>query len=286
MDQGKSLTRREFDAVMRRATELALHDTEAGELSESELYRIARDVGVPERHVRRALAEVRTGEVGGGTLDRLFGPAVVKASRLVAEDPSELAERIDRFLVAGRLLQPLRKGSAILQYRPAVDWISQVARVASASSRRYYVASAQSVEVRLTESEPGHTLVEFEVDPGTRPDAVGSALFGGGALGLGGGVAAGFGLAVVAPLSLAVVTGTALGGVALCVTTVFVGRSHQKKVRDVRAEVEGILDQLELGEPLEPPSPSWRDWVKRQFHGARKMFGEMERGDGSDAVGS
>ena len=284
MDQGKSLTRKEFDAVIRRATELALSDTEAGDLSESELYRIAGEVGVPERHVRRALSEMRAGEVGGGPLDRLFGPEIVRASRVVPGTPRELAERIDLFLVAGRLLQPLRKGSAILQYRPAVDWVSQVARAASATSRRYYVASAKSVEVRVQETEPGWTLVEFEVDPGTRSDAMGGAFFGGGALGLGAGIAAGVGLAAVAPLVLAVVAGAALGGAALGATTVAVGRSHQRKVRDVRAEVEGILDQLELGEPLEPPPPSWREWVKRQFHGARKLLGDLDLGDGTDRL--
>jgi len=285
MEPGKSLTRKEFDAVIRRATELALHDTEAGELSESELYRIAREVGVPDRHVRRALSEMRAGEVGGGTLDQLFGPEIVRASRVVMGSPRELAERIDRFLVAGRLLQPLRRGSGILQYRPAVDWISQVARAASATSRRYYVASAKAVEVRLVETDPGETLVEFEVDPGTRNDAMGGALFGGGVLGLGGGIAAGVGLATVAPVALAVIAGTTVGGVALGVTTVAVGRSHQKKVSDVRSEVEGILDQLELGEPLEPPPPSWREWVKRQFHGARKLLNDLEMGDVRDGQG-
>ena len=277
---GRSLTRRQFDAVIRRATEFAAHDSEIGDLSEAELYRIAHEVGVPERHVRRALAELRTGEVGGGALDRIFGPEIIHASRTVPGTTAELAERIDRFMVAGRLLQPVRRGNGILQYRPAVDWISQVARVASATSRTYYVASAKSVEVRLEEVEPGRTIVDFQVDPGTRGDAVGGALLGGGTGGIGGGIAVGLGLAAVTPLTLAVVAGTVVGGAVVGAVTWGVGRSHQKKMRDVRAEVEGILDQLESGEPLEPPPPAWREWVKRQFHGARKLLGDMEPGDG------
>jgi hypothetical protein len=62
-----------------------------------------------------------------------------------------------------------------------------------------------------------------------------------------------------------------MGGIALAV-----GKSNQKKVRAVHAEVEGILDQLESGEVLEPPPPSWSDWVKRQFHGARKLMDELD----------
>ena len=44
------------------------------------------------------------------------------------------------------------------------------------------------------------------------------------------------------------------------------------------AEVEGILDQLEMGESLEPPPPAWRQWVKRHFHGvARDLMTPKDR---------
>lgn len=277
MTRGTNLTRKQFDQVIRRATELAVHDSDSMDLSESELFRIARDVGVPERHVRRALSEVRTG-AAGGPLDRLFGPEVVAASRSVSGVPTELAGAIDNFLVAGRLLQPLRRGPNVLHYRPAVDWISQVARAASATSRRYYVASAKSVEVYLEEigTGSGTTLVEFRVDPGTRGDAIGGAIMGGGAGGAAGGAAVGFWLATVAPVAWATLAGVSVaGGVASGIAWA-VGRSHQRKVRDVLAEVEGVLDQLEAGETLEPPPPSWRQWVRRQFHGARKMLRELD----------
>jgi hypothetical protein len=278
MSEEKSLSRRDFEAVMRRATELAMSESESGEFSEAELYRIAREVGISDRHIRSALAQLKTGEVGGGPLDRLFGPEVVLASRVVPGTPRDISERIDRFMVAGRLLQSVRRGTTILQYRPAVDWISQVARLASATSRRYYVASAKSVEVRLEEVEPGRTTVEFRVDPGTRGEAVGGAFFGATMAGVGGGIGLAFAVGTVAPLVLAVAAGAAAGGGAATAIVWGVGRSHQTKVRDVHAEVEGILDHLEVEEPLEPPPPSWQDWVRRQFHGARKLFGDLDVG--------
>ncbi|MSR36889.1 MAG: hypothetical protein EXR95_09685 [Gemmatimonadetes bacterium] len=51
---GRSLTRPEFDEFIRRATELAARESDGGEgaLEEAELLRIAREVGLPERHVR------------------------------------------------------------------------------------------------------------------------------------------------------------------------------------------------------------------------------------------
>ena len=279
MEQGKNLTRKEFDAVMRRATEFALRDSEPGDLTEADLYRIAREVGVPDRHVRVALAEVRANETVRGPLSRLFGPEVVLVSRVVPGTPLELSDRIDRFLVAGRLLQPVRRGSEVLSYRPAVDWISQVARAASATSRRYYVASAKSVEARLVAVTDGNTLVELRVDPGIRGDAVVGGLLGGAAGGAAAGLAVGVTLAMIGSLGVAIGAGSVVaaalgGGIALGVAI-----SHQKKVQDVRSEVEGILDQLELGEPLEPPPPSWQEWVRRQFHGARKLLGDLESYD-------
>jgi hypothetical protein len=282
MSEEKHLSRSEFEAVMRRATELAMSESDAEELSEAELYRIAREVGITDRHVRMALAQVRSGhavESRGGAMDRVFGPEVVLASRVVPGSPKELSERIDLFMVAGRLLTSVRRGTTILQYRPAVDWISQVARLASATSRRYYVASAKSVEVHLEEIEPGRTLVELRVDPGTRGEAMAAAFFGGGAAGIGSGVLVAFGAATVIPLAVAIAAGAVIGGGAAGGTVWGVGRSHLKKVRDVRAEVEGILDQLEIEGPLEPPPPSWQDWVRRQFHGARRLFDNLEMGN-------
>jgi hypothetical protein len=285
MSEERTLSRRDFEAVMRRATELAMSEAESGELSEAELFRIAHEVGISDRHVRMALAQVRSGsgaERGGGTLDRIFGPEVVHASRVVPGTPREISQRIDHFMVAGRLLTSVRRGTSILQYRPSVDWISQVARLASATSRRYYVASAKSVEVHLDEIEPARTLVEFRVDPGTRGEAVAAGFAGGGAAGVGTGVLIAFGAATFAPAALAIAAGAVIGGGAVGGTVWGVGRSHQKKVRDVRAEVEGILDQLEVEGPLEPPPPSWQDWVRRQFHGARKLFDNVEHDSSSN----
>ena len=271
-EPGKSLSRREFDAVIRRAAELAASDPDGGEgaLTESEVYRIAGEVGLPESHVRQALAEVRSGQAAWGTIDRIFGPAQVRASRVVPGSPTHLAAVLDEFLVASQLLQPVRRGPAVLQYRPAVDWASQLARAASFSSRRYYVASAKSVEVHMDVVDADRTLVEIVVDPGTRGDNVAGALLGGGAAGVGIGIGAAAGLAGLAPVALASVVGVAVGGSLASAITHWVGVSHKKKLREVQAEVEGVLDRLELGESLQPPPASWRRWVKRHFHGVAR----------------
>jgi hypothetical protein len=271
--KGRSLSRREFDAVIRRAAELAGSEAEGSEgaLSEAEVYRIAREVGLSERHVRIALYEVRSGERPHGLLDRVFGPDSVRASRVVPGTAAGLATMLDDFFVGTQLLQAVRRGPAILQYRPALDWASQVARAASFTQRKYFVASAKSVEVHLEEVDAGAVLVEFVVDPGTRNDNIAGAAVGGGTVGVGLGLGAAAviitsGGAVPLGIVLGLVSGTAaLGGI-----THLVGTSHKKKLLAVQAEVEGLLDRLEHGESLEPPPASWRSWVKRQFHGVAR----------------
>ena len=275
---GKKLTRTEFDAVIRRAAELASSDPDGSDaLTESEVYRIADEVGLNDRHVRTALAEVRSRGTGGGPLDRVFGPSVVSVSRVVPGTVDYLRAELDSFLAGSQLLQPVRRGASMLQYRPALDWASQLARAASFTSKKYYVASAKSVEVYLEPVDDDRTLVELQVEPGTRSDALAGAGFGGGAVGVGIGIAAGASLAAVAPILVASGVGIAAGGSLAGIITYAVGVNHKKKLGEVRAEVEGILDRLELGDGLEPPPASWRRWVKRNFHGvARDLMGKDE----------
>ena len=279
--RGKSLTRREFDAVIRRAAELASQDSDGSEgaLTEAEVYRIAKEVGLGERHVRRALSEVQSGSQAGGghALDRIFGPAVLYASRVVPGTPKEMARVLDEFFAGTQLLQTVRRGPAMLQYRPAQDWASQIARAASFTSRKYYVASAKSVEVHLDAVDDTSTLVELIVDPGTRNDSIAGAFAGGGTAGVAAGIGSGFLRgATGAVLGLAGGAGVVVGGAVLGGMTYGIGTSHKKKLQEVQAELEGILDRLEQGESLEPPPPSWRSWVKRQFHGVAREFRSAE----------
>ena len=270
--------------MIRRAAEIAASEPEGSDssLTEKELFRIARDVGLDERHVRKALVQVRTSPpTGRGPVSALYGPSFVVVSRVVPGTRGHLAGVIDEFMVAGRLLQTVRKGSSVLQYRPAVDWASQIARAASSTSRKYYVASAKRVEVRLERVDDDHTLVELEVEPGTRDDYAAGGIMGGLAGGTAGGVGLGLAIAAAGPAALGVAAGILAGGAffgGLCWVT---GYYHKRRLLEVRSEAEGILDRLEAGESLEPPPPSWRRWVRRHFHGvARELLGDTDEPGG------
>jgi hypothetical protein len=280
MESGRGLTRRDFDEIIRRAAELAASEPDGGEggLTEGELFRIAAEVGLEERHVQKALVQVRSAPPSRGPVSAVFGPAHLSVSRVVPGTKEHLSKVLDEFLVAGRLLQPVRRGGSVLHYRPAVDWASQIARAASATSRRYYVAAAKKVEIRMEEAGDGSTRVEFEVEPGTRDDYMVGGFLGGGVAGVGLGMGVGTAMATVAPLALGVAAGVTAGLGMFSLISWISGRYHRKRLLEVRAEVEGVLDALELGESLEPPPPSWRRWVKRHFHGvAREMMGPEDR---------
>lgn len=276
MDQSKSLTRREFDDVIRRAAELAASEPEGGDagLTERDLFRIAAEVGLDERFVRKALADVRGSPAPATTpLSRLYGPLALTAYRVVPGTAEKLAGVIDEFMVAGQLLQSVRQSPSMLQYRPAVDWASQIARAASSTSRKYYVASAKRVEVRLQAVDELRTMVELEVEPGTRDDYLAGGIIGG----LSGGAVLGAGLAMAivatgGAAALGVAVGVASGSATLGGIVWATGHRHRRRLLEVRAEMEGILDRLEAGESLEPPPPSWRRWVRRHFHGVAKEF--------------
>lgn len=287
-EKGRGLTRHEFDAVIRRAAELASSDPEPGEgsLTEAELYRIAREVGLSERHVRTALTEVRGSHKVGGAMDRVFGPTFLHASREVPGTSGALHRKLDDFFVGTQLLQPVRRGPTLLHYRPAVDWASQIARAASFTSKKYYVASAKSVEVHLETVDEETTLVELVVEPGTRGDSVAGAFVGGGSAG----VAVGVGLGALVVTSggvgaLAVALGALAGGGVAGGVALATGNAHKKKLVEVQSEIEGILDRLEMGETLEPPPASWRRWVKRQFHGVARDLMKEEAEEDAESGG-
>ena len=265
-EPGKSLTRKEFEAVIKRASELSATDADDGEgdLDEIELFRIGREVGLSDSHMRRALLEVRASDASGGLVGSWIGPNRVHASRVVPGSGERLREILDEFMVAGHLLQPVRQGTEILLYRPAVDWISHFARAGASLSERVYWASAKEVEIRLNEVEDGSTFVELAVDPGIRSDYLSGAIIGG----LSAGGAAGFGFTLLLsglmapPLPLLVaVAGAVAAAVAVAALT---GRASKQKHEVVRQELEGVLDSLERGDDLSPPPASWRRWVKRQ----------------------
>ncbi len=281
-EKSKSLTRAEFEAVMKRASELALSDPYDGQssLDEAEVLRIASEVGLPDKHVRRALAEVRANEDPAGIVDGWFGARQVRGSRVVGTSKDELRDTLDHFLVAGNLLEAVRQGTDLLLYRPAVDWISHFARAGASMSRRAHWAAAREIEIHLEEVDAKSTLVEIRVDPNIRGQYTAGAAVS--VLLLGGGTAVGVAVLVSSVLALPTLAVLSLAGISAGVvagsTAGIIGHYSRRAREEVQQELEGVLDRLEQGEDLAPPPASWRRWVMDQ---ARRFRVEIT-GSGED----
>jgi len=273
----KGITRRDFEEVIRRATELAQDDGAASnpEISEAELFRIAAEVGLSEDHIRRALVEVRQAPPVPSGISSLWADPWISASRVVPGARDTVVKRIDDFLVSSRLLQQVRQGKDHMVYWPSEDWASQIARVASSTGKKYYIASAKRVEVTLKPVTDDSTWVELRVDPGIRNDNAAGAVVGGGTAGTLAGVGLAAFLLPAAPLIVGVAAGVAVGSLLLGGISWSVARSYRNQLERVKLEMEGVLDQLERGEIPEPPPPSWRKWVSRNFRGIAR---EISRG--------
>lgn len=280
MSGKRSISRGDFDQVMRRASELAAEEPGASEseFTDTELVRIGGEAGLAERHVRRALAELRTGSPRAlrqrSGIRELIAPGEVRGSRTVERPRMRVRRELDEFMVGSQLLQRVRRRDDMLQYRPAIDWASRVARAASSTSRQHYVAAARLVEARLEETADGSTQVDILVDPGIAANYRGRVLIGG-VLGLVVGIGTAGAIASVLSLAVAAVSGLVAGGAVAFGIAALVGRGFQRRLREIHLEVEGILDGLESAGGLEPPPPAWRRWVRRHFHGvAREMIGK------------
>ncbi|MDE2653010.1 MAG: hypothetical protein OXI71_04260 [Gemmatimonadota bacterium] len=280
MSGKRAISRSDFDQVMRRASELAGEEPGGaeGEFTDVEVLRIGREAGLAERHVRRALTELRT--EGGRALRRrsgiheLIAPGEVRGSRVVGRKRAAVRRELDEFLAGGQLLQRVRRRDDLLQYRPAIDWASRVARAASSTSRQHYVAASRLVEARLDDLGDGATQVDILVDPGITGDYRGRAVLGGGIVGLAVGYGTAAAIATLFSMTAAALGGLVAGSAAVFGIAVLAGRGFQRRLREIHLEVEGILDGLETPGGLEPPPPAWRRWVRRHFHGvAREMIG-------------
>ncbi len=274
---GRALTRRDFEAIMRRAAELSASEAEEGAdelLSEDEVIRIATEVGLPARHVRQALFELpemdpETGDRGG-----FFPDPILTASRAVPGRADEVLHRMEDYLSTREYLQVVRRRPHRVFLMPAEDTISALARGLTRPSRRYFLARARRVvvSVRPLEETKAHVQIALDVSE-QRREAVQASWFGGAAAGLivGGGAAVGLAFADL-PSALTVasqVVAFATGFTGTLAGVFAASRAAFKKHLDgARFELDGLLDRAEHGQPLEPPPAPWRKRLQQKLLGS------------------
>lgn len=256
----------ELERVIRRAAELQFDEgADVTDLDVGEVVRIAEEVGLEARHVRRALAEVQAESLlptlpsDGGLPARLWGPGVVRHSRAVPGDPSEVQARLERHLEEKESLHSVRQKPGRSLWEPAAGLLKQMQRSLDVGGHGYDLAKARNVQVAVEGLEQGWSLVTLSVD--VRNLRAGQAT--GWLLGLGAtGTAGAVGSAILAGTGAAIVIAPFLAIGFWGAAAWAAGRSIHK-VRDrIELAVLGLLDRLEQGDiGRERDGSGWREWL-------------------------
>lgn len=277
-----AISREDLQLVIRRAAELYTAEADADEqLSETEVLRIADELGLPGRHVRQALYELPRHRGEGGWVDRWFGLPAVVETRVVPGAPSKVVDRLEDYLVTREFLQVLRRQGERVAFSPAEDAISNVARAVRRPQRQWQVARARRVlvEARPIPEDESHVRLEVDVSNRRRQAVIGGVV---------GGVVVGIPLAAgaffpasqimfdIAGETAGYVAGIAAGVGTFAVTVragLAVARSRfRARVDDARLEVASLLDRLEGGRKLDPPPAPW-------LRSLRSRIADTLRGD-------
>lgn len=162
----------QLEQVVRRAAELQSLQAggETREFSESDIMRIAGDVGVSEDCVREALNELRTRELIREDDDEhplsrwAFGSARASVSRRLMGSRDSVQPRLETVLEKEHGLQPMRRGSGLSVWEPGGDLVNTVQRWFDLSGRRYRLAEAEAVTLSLAAWDREHCLVNLSAD--------------------------------------------------------------------------------------------------------------------------
>lgn len=250
------LTPEQFEAVIRRATQLQAGQLEEGTadgVSRDELIRIGREIGLSPRHLQQALAEQAAGDARVDDWpSRIFGIPMVAASRTVPGDADEVREQLDRYLCEREWLAPVRRFPDRTVYQKGrgldVARVIDFAQVAMGGPREpevgagFKLRDTRRVEVTVQPLESGFSYVAIRVDLRNSRVGLGAAGVVGG-WGIGGTAAAALAIAVAPPaalLALPVIGGAMWGS-----------RAIQNHIAEhAQTHLDSLLDALERGERL------------------------------------
>jgi hypothetical protein len=253
------VSRSDLDRVIRRAVELQFEDgtehASSGRLDETEVLRIAGEVGIEERFVRRALGELKADRLlpapppDDGLLVRLFGEATAQAHRVVPGTLERVEAELGEHLRIRETLSPVRSRHGQSLWEPHPGVFAKVARSLRVKGYRYELSRVTALHVAISPMEEGFVLVSLAADlrKSRAENAAGWAIgFGAGAAVAG--ALAGFVVALTLSIPAVVaaplfVVPAAAGGAMLGLR---IGRGPFRQVVErVRQAAEGVLDRLE-----------------------------------------
>ena len=265
-DGALALNREQLERVIRRAAELQSRAGESPEfeLDETEVVRIGEEVGLSPRHVRQALADLRAESLlpdlpaETSLAARLWGPGLVRESRVVMGDASAVETKLERYLRDRETLHPIRQRTGHSLWEKSGGLMSSLQRGLDLSGHGHELAKAKAVELFVEQLEPGRSLVTIMVDLRNERTEHAAGWFFAFAPATAA-IIATFGTVLTGnPAFVAV--GVGIGATAGAVgSATITSKSFEKRRARIALLVQGILDRLEAGRSLDSEEPSWRD---------------------------
>ena len=263
-----TVTREQLERVILRASDLQFRRSKpaGGELRAGEVVQIGAEVGIEERYIRQALAEVEAASLvpdtppDEGFAQRIAGPAIVSTSRVVPGSPPDVEANLESHLRREELLRQVRSRSGGSRWEPGTGLVHQMRRALDVGGRRYTLAKSRDLQIGVAALESGWAIVTLTADVrNLRTERLAGWLTG---MGLAGAAGA-FGLFMatgggIVPL---------LGGLAIfsgftSLATIPARAGLRKATQRTRLALEGLLDRLERGDNLRREEPWHRKLLR------------------------
>lgn len=252
----RGLSTQEMEAVIRRASELQARTSDASHdgVTEAELLRIGREIGLAPEHVQRALAEVRAGGGAVGRTESALGEGRVSAGRTVRGSADGVAADLDRYMRERECLAVLRRYPERTVYekerglRAGIAMASEIGRTLGDAGPRvgagFQLRKVRQVEVAVAalDEEVSHVTLSADLTNLRTGYLAGAAVGGGGSAAVVAAVAA---IAIAPPAALVALP--VLGGIAWGTWA-----GYRAVAERARLHLEALLDAMERGEPLMP----------------------------------
>jgi hypothetical protein len=239
------ISRAALERVLARAAELQASEADPSEamLTDDQLVEVGKEVGIAPEHLRQALAEERSRVVvpeEHGRIARVFGPALVHASRTVRGNPEGVFNALDAWMQREESLQVKRRFPDRIVWEPRAGFVSDIRRAFNVGGRGYHLSRAFEIAATAFAVDADRVLVRLEAN---LQNVRAQRLATGGAT-MGTGVVATAVLLTLGFFAPVAVIPTAVGLAGGYMTA----RSHAPVVARAQIALEQVLDRLERGE--------------------------------------
>ena len=235
-----------LERIIQRASELQTGSQDYGDnLTAEEILKLGKDVGIDEGYLQQAILEEQTRTDlpdAGGFWNRLVGPGVVTAQRVVQGEVEEVTARLEKWIEENELLVLQRNQPGRLSWEP-LGGFQAVMRRSSAmlggGKRPFMLARADGVSATIVPLEAGYCNVVLTA---TLKKVRAGYIGGLATLWTASGVSAAI-LAAMSPFLILAVAPIPLGLIAAWA----VARQYPPIPQRVKVGLESVLDHLERG---------------------------------------